>query len=190
MKKDETLALATLCLALGLGAAWANAAGAPESATAVSDLYPNDMGPADLDVSEYPKPIREGYKLTVFKCAACHTPARPLNSQFLELSAEEEAAFKKKHPEIHKDNRLVHIEDKIWNRYVKRMMSKPGCPVKGDDGKKIWDFLVYDSKARKTGANAKAWAKHRTKLLRDFAQQNPDAYKKLFGAAPAPKEIQ
>jgi hypothetical protein len=160
----------------------------PASSTAVSDLYPNDMGEAEIDVSEYPKPIREGYKLMSFKCAACHTPARPLHSQFLELTAEEEAAFKKEFPEIHGDKRLVHIEDKIWNRYVKRMMSKPGCPVKGEDGKKIWEFLVYDSKVRKTGANAKAWAKHRKKLLHEFAESSPAGYKKLFGEQKPPKE--
>ncbi|MBI4376563.1 MAG: hypothetical protein HY549_08950 [Elusimicrobia bacterium] len=184
---------ATLSLTLGLTAFAEKEKsdkkdGAPESSTAVSDLYPNDMGPAEVDVSGYPKPIREGYKLMAFKCAACHTAARPINSQFLELSAEEEAAFKKENPDIHKDTRLVHIEDKIWNRYVKRMMAKPGCPVKGDDGKKIWEFLVYDSKARKTGANAKSWAAHRRKLLHEFAEHHPEAYKKLFGSAPAPKE--
>lgn len=165
----------------------AETAGTPESSTKVSDLYPNDMGPAELDVDAYPKPIREGYKLMVFKCAACHTPARPLNSQFLELTAEEEEAFKKEHPAIYKDKRIVHIEDKIWNRYVKRMMTKPGCPVKGDDGKKIWEFLAYDSKVRKTGANAEEWAKLRRRLLADFAAKQPAAYKKLFGDEPAPK---
>jgi hypothetical protein len=156
--------------------------GAPESATAVSDLYPNDMGPAEVDVSEYPKNIREGYKLMAFKCAACHTAARPINSQFLELSEEEEEQFKKDNPEIYKDERVVHIDEKIWNRYVKRMMAKPGCPVKGEDGKKIWEFLVWDSKARKTGPNAKAWAAHRRKLLDDFAKQHKQAYEKIFGA--------
>ena len=175
-------------LAAAQGVAEEKKGGAPESATAVSDLYPNDMGPAEIDVSEYPKNIREGYKLMVFKCAACHTPARPINSQFAELSKEEEELFKKENPEVHKDNRLIHIEDKLWNRYVKRMMAKPGCPVKGDDGRKIWEFLVYDSKFRKTGANAKAWAAHRRKLLHEFEEHHKESYKKLFGATPAPKE--
>ncbi|MBI4349105.1 MAG: hypothetical protein HY553_19865 [Elusimicrobia bacterium] len=154
--------------------------GAPESSTASSDLYPNDFGPAELDVSEYPKAIREGYKLTVFKCAACHTAARPLNSQFLELTKEEEEQFKKDNPDVYKDKRLVHIEDQIWKRYVKRMMSKPGCPVKGDDGKKIWQFLAHDSKSRKTGKNAGEWAAHRKKLLDDFKKNHKDAYQRLF----------
>jgi hypothetical protein len=161
---------------------------APASATAVSDLYPNDMGDAELDVSAYPKNIREGYKLLVFKCAACHTAARPLNSQFIELTKDEEAQYKKENPEAYKDQRLAHIEPEMWKRYVKRMMSKPGCPVKGEDGKKIWEFLVFDSKARKTGANAKAWIKHRKHLLHEFSEHHPDAYKKIFGDAPAPKE--
>ena len=96
---------------LAAGLVRAETAGTPASATKVSDLYPNDMGPAELEVDDYPKPIREGYKLMVFKCAACHTPARPLNSQFLELSAEEEEAYKKEHPDIYKDKRVIHIEE-------------------------------------------------------------------------------
>lgn len=189
---NKRLMIATLA-AMTAGSVWAQnpkpaKTQAPASATAVSDMYPNDMGPAELDVSEYPKNIREGYKLTVFKCAACHTPARPLNSQFLELKPDEAAQFAKDNPEIAKDNRLVHIEESIWNRYVKRMMSKPGCPVKGEDGKKIWEFLVFDSRVRKTGGNAKAWAAHRRKLLHEFAENHPDGYKKLFADAPVPKE--
>lgn len=183
-----TLLTALLAAALPCAAAEKAKPENPESSTAVSDLYPNDFGPAELDVAEYPKNIREGYKLTVFKCAACHTAARPLNSQFLELTKDEEAAFRKEHPEIAKDERLVHIEEKIWNRYVKRMMAKPGCPVKGEDGKKIWEFLVFDSRVRKTGAKATEWAAHRRKLLHEFAEHHPHAYKKLFGATPAPKE--
>jgi hypothetical protein len=160
----------------------------PASATAVSDLYPNDMGPAEIDVSAYPKEIKQSYRTFAFKCAACHTIARPINSQFLELSQQEQAELKKSDPDLFKDPRLAHIEDKIWNRYVKRMMAKPGCPVKGEDGKKIWEFLVYDSKVRKTGANAVAWRKHRRELLHEFSEHYPDAYKKLFGAVPAPEE--
>jgi len=155
--------------------------------TKASDLYPNDLGPAEIDVSSYPKEMRQNYKVFAFKCQACHTIARPINSQFLELSAEESAKAKKEDPELFKNDLLIHIEDKMWNRYVKRMMSKPGCPVKGDDGKKIWEFLVYDSKARKTGANGKAFRAQRAHLLHEMKEHYGDAYKKLFGDAPAPE---
>lgn len=158
---------------------------APQKAT---DLYPNDFGPAEIDVSDYPKDKREGYKLMQFKCAACHTTARPINAQYIELTSDEQAQFKKDNPEIAKDDRLAAIDEKAWNRMVKRMMAKPGCPVKPEDGKKIWEFLVYDSRVRKTGGNAKAWAAHRAKLLHEFEENHKEAYVKLFGATPAPKE--
>lgn len=145
-----------------------------------SDLYPNDFGPDSVDVSSYPKELQQSYRTFKFKCATCHTIARPLNSQFLELSQEEQVKEKLQNPELFKDKKIAVIEDKIWSRYVKRMMTKPGCPVKGEDGKKIWEFLVYDSKLRKTGANAKVWIAHRKKLLADFKLKNHEAYKKLF----------
>jgi len=36
-----------------------------------------------------------------------------------------------------------------WSRYIKRMMHKPGSGISNADGKKIYDFLVYDSSVRK-----------------------------------------
>ncbi|MBI4422403.1 MAG: hypothetical protein HY554_01670 [Elusimicrobia bacterium] len=152
------------------------------------ERFPNDAGPAELDVSGYPEAVREGYRLAAFKCAACHTAARPFNSEFLELSPKEESALRKLHPELGRDRRLVRIEAGVWSRYVRRMMAKPGSPVKSDDGKKIWSFLRHDSKVRKTGANAKAWARHRGKLLGDFARKQPAAYRQRFGDAPPPDE--
>lgn len=151
--------------------------------TKSSDLYPNDMGPAEIDVSSYPKEHKQAYRVFSFKCAACHTIARPINSQFLELTPEELEKARKDDPELFKDQKLTRPEDKIWNRYVKRMMSKPGCPVKGEDGKKIWEFLVYDSKLRKTGENGKAFRRARAELLHEFQEHHPDGYDKLFGTA-------
>jgi len=152
---------------------------APKSGTVETGFYPNDLGPAEIDVSAYPKEMRQSYKVFAFKCAACHTIARPINSQFLELSEEELKKAKAEDPELFKDDKLVRPESGIWNRYVKRMMAKPGCPV-GKDGKQIWEFLVYDSKTRKTGANAKAWREHRAHLLHEFKEHYPDAYKTVF----------
>ena len=173
-------ALAALFVALALGAAWSQQAPAPTSLTKDSSLYPNDFGPAEIDVSSYPKDKREGYKLMVFKCAACHTAARPINAQFLELTEEEEKKAKAEDPEVFKDELVTRVEEKIWSRYVKRMMVKPGCPVKPDDGKKIYEFLVYDAKLRKMGENGKAWRAERTKMLGDFKKQHKDVYDKLF----------
>jgi hypothetical protein len=36
-----------------------------------------------------------------------------------------------------------------WERYIKRMMRKPGSGINKDEAKKIFDFLVYDSVVRK-----------------------------------------
>ena len=175
------LARRAVLAALLLPAANLIAGDEPASATAVSDLYPNDMGPDSIDVSSYPPEHKKTYAMFKFKCAACHTIARPINSQFLELSLEEQAKWKKQDPDLFKDKKIVQVEDGMWERYVKRMMAKPGCPVKGEDGKKVWQFLVYDSKARKTGDNAKAWREHRKKLLADFKKANHEGYEKLFG---------
>lgn len=185
MRRHAVLVWAAAVLILGFTSAFAGESKEQEKAEPVptksSDLYPNDFGPAEIDVSGYPKELKASYRVFTLKCAACHTIARPINSQFLELTPEELAKAKKEDPGLFKDDKLVRPEEKIWSRYVHRMMAKPGCPVKGDDGKKIWEFLVYDSKARKTGANAKAWRENRAHLLHEFQERYPDGYRKLFG---------
>jgi hypothetical protein len=165
-------------LAAQSSAAGASAA-APGSTTTATGFYPNDLGPAEIDVSDYPKEMRQSYHVFAFKCAACHTVARPINSQFLELTPEELATAKKDDPDLFKDSKLVMPEEKIWSRYVKRMMLKPGCPV-GKDAKTIYEFLVYDSKVRKMGPNAAAWREHRRGLLKEFKEKYPDSYKTVF----------
>lgn len=142
-------------------------------------LYPNDFGPTTIDVSHYPPKMKLYYKVFSQKCQACHTIARPINSQFLELSDADIATAKKAQPELFKvGTNIVKAEPKIWSRYVHRMMSKPGCPV-GADGKKIWEFLVFDSKQRKMGKGFKSWVSNRTKLLNNFKKLYPKAYDTL-----------
>ena len=82
-----------------------------------------DKGPATIDVSKYPPEIQDDYKLFSKKCTHCHTLARPINSDYA-------------------------LPDE-WSRYVKRMMRKPDSQISTDEAKKIYDFLVYDSKTRK-----------------------------------------
>jgi hypothetical protein len=125
--------------------------------------------------------MKQAYRVFAFKCAACHTIARPINSQFLELSEDEIKKAKTDDPELFKDDKIVKVESGIWGRYVHRMILKPGSPV-GKDGKQIFDFLVYDSKIRKMGANAKAWREQRAKLLHDFKEKYPSSYDTVFGA--------
>lgn len=83
-----------------------------------------DSGPDSIDVSGYPADMQEGYTLFASRCSKCHSLARPINSDY---ALPEE-----------------------WSRYVKRMMRKPGSGISPKDGKKIYEFLAYDSSVRKT----------------------------------------
>ena len=164
-----------------------------EKAKALANPYPNDFGPATVDVSGYPADLQATYKdLLAVKCARCHTASRPLNSQFVEPGGEKSgqaakiAQWKASNPEMFKDKTVWQIEPwtpsqpGIWERYVKKMMSKPGCNISPAEGKRIWQFLTYDSEKRKTGANAAKWAEHRRKLVADFKVKHPAKYKELF----------
>jgi predicted ATPase len=82
-----------------------------------------EQGPATVDVSKYPQGIQDNYLLFSDKCTQCHKLSRPINSDYA-LPAE-------------------------WERYVKRMMRKPGSNINNAEAKKIFDFLVYDSSVRK-----------------------------------------
>jgi len=82
-----------------------------------------DKGPAKIDVSKYPADMKTKYKVFADKCSKCHTIARAINCDFA-------------------------LEDE-WERYVKRMMNKAGSIISPEDGKQIYEFLVYDSKTRK-----------------------------------------
>ena len=83
---------------------------------------PQDKGPNKIDVSGYPAPLQKAYKLFSTKCSKCHTIARPLNTMMTR-------------PE--------------WERYVKRMMHKPNSGISDNQGKEIFEFLVYDQTNRK-----------------------------------------
>ena len=82
-----------------------------------------EKGPATVDVSKYPQVIQDNYELFSHKCSQCHKLSRPINSDYA-------------------------LPDE-WSRYIKRMMYKPGSNISAGDGKKIYEFLVYDSSVRK-----------------------------------------
>ena len=151
-----------------------------EKEKALKNPYPNDLGPDKIDASKYTPEQQEGYKLMLDRCSRCHTPSRPLNSQFVDVKPEEMAGLKKSNPEIFRDKLVWQVESGIWQRYIKRMMAKPGCNISDAEGKKIFRFVVADSKKRKTGVGASAWSAHRKKLIADFKAKYPDRYKELF----------
>lgn len=161
-----------------------------EKEKAMADPYANDLGPDEIDakvLASYPKSAQAGYKVMQKKCSKCHSASRPLNSQFVETagkkSADRQASLgklKKAHPDLFADKNVWQIETKIWKRYVKRMMAKPGCEISRAEGKLIWQFISHDARARKLGKNKKKWATHRKKLLAEFKKKHPARYKKLY----------
>ncbi|MBI3291205.1 MAG: hypothetical protein HYZ73_00090 [Elusimicrobia bacterium] len=153
-----------------------------EKEKALQNPYANDLGPTTIDISKYSAELQEGYRYLQKRCAQCHTPARPLNSQFLELKPEEIAEWKAKQPDVFQAPFVWQPESGVWQRYVKRMMGKPGCEVQQNEGKVIWKFLVYDSKTRKLGANKDKWAAHRKQLLAQCKEKYPKRYEELYGA--------
>ena len=96
-----------------------------------------DKGPAKIDVSKYPPDMQARYKVLTVKCAKCHTIARVINCEFA-------------------------LEDE-WERYIKRMMRKAGTLISPDEGKQIFEFVVYDSKIRKKALYDKKQSEAATK---------------------------
>src|ERR1017187_2169580 len=67
--------------------------------------FPNDAGEAQLDVSKYPADIQADYRIFARRCSQCHNLARPLNSQYLQLTPEEEATAKAQEADLFKEDR-------------------------------------------------------------------------------------
>ena len=114
------LGAATLAL---LGASVARAADDPLDAETKARIERFEKGALTIDVSKYPEGIRDNYEVFSTKCTQCHKLSRPINCDYV-------------------------MPDE-WSRYVKRMMHKPGSGIDSTDGKKIYEFLVYDSSVRK-----------------------------------------
>ena len=85
-------------------------------------VLPQDKGPDKIDVSAYPAPMQAAYKTFASKCSKCHTIARPINTM---------------------------MKRDEWERYVKRMMHKPNSGIGDNQGKQIFEFLVFDQTERK-----------------------------------------
>ena len=124
MNIRATLTSALLCVAtFGLTGAGNVRAADELDAETKARVERFEKGPATIDVSKYPAVIQENYEVFSQKCTQCHKLSRPINSDYA-LPSE-------------------------WERYVKRMMHKPGSGIGAAEGKKIFEFLVYDSSVRK-----------------------------------------
>jgi cytochrome c len=144
MKTQEIL-LAALTLTLA-GTGFGRAADAPLDSETKARVERFEKGPATVDVSKYPDGIKENYEVFTTKCAQCHKLSRPINSDYA-------------------------LPDE-WSRYIKRMMNKPGSGISNADGKKIYEFLAYDSSVRK-----KAMVDE--KLAKATAEEKATAEKKI-----------
>ena len=91
-----------------------------------------EKGAATIDVSKYPDGIKDNYEVFSQKCTQCHKLSRPINSDYA-------------------------LPDE-WSRYVKRMMHKPNSGISENQGKQIFEFLMYDETERKA-KNPKAFYK-------------------------------
>lgn len=83
-----------------------------------------DKGPAKIDVSSYPPELQQAYQVFTKKCGVCHTVARAINADF--------------------------VLESDWEADVNDMTARSGKMINTDEAKQIYDFLVYDSKVRKT----------------------------------------
>jgi len=169
----------------------ADATHASEKEKAQANPYANDFGPDALPtdvLATYPKEHQDAYRdVLQTKCVKCHNAARALNSQFFEPQGkgkEKQAkldALSRTDPDIFENKALWQPEVDIWQRYVKRMMAKPGCDISVEEGKAVYKFLVYDSNQRKIGARKAAWKTQRQKLLDEFKAKHPARYDELYG---------
>lgn len=106
-----------------------SAAPAPKafSEAEMKALYYYDLGPAEIDVSEYPKDQQANFAVFGKACAQCHTLARAVNSPRRSRTA--------------------------WHYYIYRMRLrqkfKSGTGFTKKEAKMILDFLAYDSQVRK-----------------------------------------
>ena len=181
MKNQWKLFLSVTLAAGLLAASLHHAARADDADGPGGPPFPNDAGEAQLDVSKYPADIQADYRIFARRCSQCHNLARPLNSQFLQLTPGEQAAAKQKEPDLFKEAKIWQVGDSLWADYVKKMQGKPGAIIRPSELDKIIGFLVYDSKARKTGASRETWRAARQKLVDDFKKSNPKRYEEIFG---------
>jgi hypothetical protein len=120
--RNSIITILGLTIAAG-GALVVQAADEPLDAETKARIERFEKGPATIDVSKYPEGLKDNYEVFSTKCSQCHKLSRPINSDY---AIPEE-----------------------WSRYIKRMMHKPGSGISAGDGKKIFDFLAYDSSVRK-----------------------------------------
>lgn len=174
------LKIAALIVALPLAAMHAEAGSPPDlrrsSATAAAAprvvlpptpfaklkaaVYPADLGPETVDVSAYPRRIRNDYKIYARVCSQCHTLARANYSQ--------------------------QVERVWWTLYIAQMRARAawkGAPLSPDEIRAILDFLEYDSRARKD-ERLTGFARTNEELTRRFNAEMDSRMQRLQKGPP------
>lgn len=148
----------------GMALAGASAKNGGEfTAKELQSLYYADLGPPAIDVSGYPQDQKARYRLFSRVCSRCHTLARAVNAPMTSRTA--------------------------WELYVFGMRLRGrlggGAGFSGDEGRRIVDFLVYDSKARKIDRAAQ-FEELTLKLQKRFAATIDERMRRLQRATPHP----
>lgn len=104
-----------------------------------------DNGPEKIDVSAYPKEMRDLYETFAFKCSKCHTLARPINSDY--------------------------ATPQEWHDYVTKMSKKSRSGIRKGDVESISKFLAYDSSIRKKDLVAQKLAAEQESKKADPAKE-------------------
>ncbi|MFI5345740.1 MAG: RrF2 family transcriptional regulator [Elusimicrobiota bacterium] len=139
--------------------------------------FPEDLGPAMIDVSGYPPEQQRVYRelfLPIYK-EQRGGAARAINSPLVEIDAAGERVERRAHPDIAADPMLVVYTRGGWRAEVLRMKNRPpccgACPIlTRSDAEALRRFFAYDSIRRKTGTAAETWAARRRELIRRFAE--------------------
>lgn len=97
---------------------------AVQGANAQQLTYPEDKGPAKINVSKYPADKQKAYKLFQERCTKCHNAGRSL--------------FANKFGKA------------TWEPVMKKMATRPGSDVTPEEEKVLLDFVVFDHDKRKT----------------------------------------
>lgn len=136
---------------------------------------PADMGPAVIDVSDYPAEQQRVYRDIFLPVYAVLKggPARAINSPLVEIDPAGEEAERRAHPAVYSRPGIVEPTRDGWRSEVVRIKTRPpccgACPLLSkEDAQALWRFLVYDSLRRKTGPATERWAGERGQLLERF----------------------
>lgn len=147
---------------------------------AAAPVLPEDLGPKEIDVSAYPEAYRTTYeRIFVPAFKKWGTAARVINSPLVELDEKAERSERLAHPKLFADPQVAQPTRDGWKKYVEALYRRPACcgacpTLTLEQARALRSFLVYDSLARKTGAHADAWMKHRRSLIGRFRQSNRD----------------